>query len=540
MLSTVTSARSVSVWLRRGIARLAVGWLDQRLETELQFHINTNLASGLGRGVMQFRLHRPIRGHALRDVKEHRDGVFVSRGSSWFDTMGKLRAAHDQARGTAFRPSPDRAWEPMWAPWGGAEGEWRTRRQEMLRADDLLQMAAVAKELGFGAVTNSGSWFVDRTPDASRDSTGWGYPDSIGDFSPAAAFGDMKQFVRQMRAIGMVWLPWISPWLAGRHTRKRKELQDAMIQVDLDPAHPEHNVATSYLCPRHPFTQQYVCEMVERLIRAYELDGFLMDMVEFTTMHRCIAPHEHNYDSVGLAMDDGLARLTEAVYRANADALIEFRPRYSNLCNLYRATHHRSPDSGEAGSYDMNRRHCVIMRSYMPPGIAVHCDPQWWHIDEADKTVAKMLSTLAVSGVPQIGADLINIPPSHRRLIKVWLSFYREHKQAFRTGRLRPTQQDALFSTILVESGTKGFVSYASFPALKVPLDPAASEIFLFNCTNEDRLYTILQNIDGQFLATIHDIDLTEISHGRLEGRKHALLVDLVVPEGGCVRLQRS
>ena len=350
--------------------KLAVGYLDQRYETELHYLANTQSARGPGRGATRYWLERPTEGHVLHDVTEHSDGIFVSSGLSWFDTMEELRSAYDRATGRTFRPSPDAAWEPMWVPWGAPEGQWATLPQEALGTLELWDMALVARDLGFGAITNSGSWFVEEEVDMKGDSTGWGYPDTIGDFIPSRQFSDMKAFVHRMRGIGMKWLPWISPWLVGSRTHARKKLEDATIQVDLDPSHPEYNICTSYLCPRHPATQRYVEQLVETLMRDYELDGFCMDMLEFTTTHPCVSDHEHNYDSVGLAIADGLARVASAVYSANPGALIEFRPRYSNLWNLYHATQHRSPDSGQAGAYDMNRRQCVLMRSYMPPGIA--------------------------------------------------------------------------------------------------------------------------------------------------------------------------
>ena len=537
---------------RSGVAKLAVGLLDQRMETELRYLVRTQLGSEQSPGgTMTFWLRRPIGGYALHDLTEHRDGFFASNGSSWFDTMQQLRTAYDRASGRPLRASPGAAWEPMWVPWAAPKGKWGMVHQETLGPEELWEMAVLAKELGFRAITNSGSWFVEERGDhimddpqarhgGDADTSGWGFPDTIGDFTPSSKFRDMRAFANKMRSIGMTWLPWISPWLVGRKTRVRERLEEAIVDLDFDASHPEYHVATSYLCPRNPITQQYVPELVAGLMRDYELDGFLMDMIEFTTVYPCVADHEHNYDSVGVAMADALARMTEAVYGVNPDALIEFRTRYSNIYNLYHATQHRSSDSGEAGSYDMNRRNCLIMRSYMPPGIAVHTDPQWWHVDESNETVAKMLSTLVVSGVPQVGADIVNMPEDHRRLIKAWLSLYNEHKEAFRSGRMRPIQNDAQYSTILVESGNKAFVSYASYPALKVPLNRDADEVYLFNCTNEDWLYTILSNVVGEFSATIRDYDLSIMSETKLRSQQESLLVDLEVPQGGCVALKRT
>ena len=78
----------------------------------------------------------------------------------------------------------------------------------------------------------------------------------------------------------------------------------------------------------------------------------------------------------------------------------------------------------------MNRRQCLILRSYIPPGVAVHFDPQRWNESEKNQTVAKMLAAMVVSGVPQLGADVVNMTDDHRRLVKAWLAFY-NHKDDF-------------------------------------------------------------------------------------------------------------
>ena len=85
----------------------------------------------------------------------------------------------------------------------------------------------------------------------------------------------------------------------------------------------------------------------------------------------------------------------------------------------------------------------------------------------------------------------------------------------------------------------KAFVSYGSYPALRVPLSKRAEEIFLFNCGDDDALYTILQDVDGDFAATVHNYDLAILSQEKLSAKSRSLLVDLNVPQGGYVALTK-
>ena len=525
---------------RQGTATLAVAFLDQRIETELEHQVTTHVPSGSQpRGVANFSLHRPINGHAIGPISEHRDGFFVSNGLSWFDTLRLFRSVHDEKTGARFRPSPDPAWEPVWAPWGAPKGEWDFRRPESIGPDELSEVAPVLKELGVRGLINWLSWFGDvETKFEGRQMT-WGFPEYIGDFEASPKYPDLPGFIGKLKSMDLLSMLWISPWMAGRQTKVRQQLREALVELDIDPADSQYNVFTSYLCPRNPITQQYVPEVMARVLRETGADGYTVDMIDSTSLDRCVADHEHNHSSIGLAVADTFTRIREACDEVNPNAVIEFRARYSNISNIYNATAHRSPDSGEGGSYDMNRRQCLVLRSYIPPGVAVHNDPVWWHIEENDQTVAKMISTMVVSGVPQIGADLINMTDEHRRILKAWLAFYQEHKEDFRYGQMRPIQDDSLSSTILIERGRKAFVSYASYPALKVPLSGDADEVYLFNCTDEDSLYTILLNVNGEFQATVHNYDLSPLSDSKLKADEGALLVDLQVPQGGYVSLRK-
>ena len=70
-----------------------------------------------------------------------------------------------------------------------------------------------------------------------------------------------------------------------------------------------------------------------------------------------------------------------------------------------------------------------------------------------------------------------------------------------------------------LERGRKAFVSYTNYLKLEVPLRSESRVDLLFNCTNEDYLYTILLNVTGEFLATVHNYDLSPLV--RKETQRH-------------------
>ena len=120
---------------------------------------------------------------------------------------------------------------------------------------------------------------------------------------------------------------------------------------------------------------------------------------------------------------------------------------------------------------------------------------------------------------------------------RVWLE---RPTPGYSLGPLTEHRNDALYSTVKVERGRKAFVRYASYPALKVPLSRGVEEIYLFNCGDQDTLYTLLQDVAGDFTATVHDYDLAVLSQERLSATGGSLLVDLDVRQGGHVALTRT
>ena len=548
---------------RNWINNLAVSFLDQRIETKLKYSVSTTMpAGGQKRGEMSFKLSRPIKGYTLDNVKELHDGFFISKGLLWFDTIQLLQKEHAKWSGIKHIPSPDPAWDPQWVTFGAAtKGNWETMRQEEIGEKELIEMAKIAYELGMRTITNWTPWFdnAGKYKDGGKEYKIFDpWPHDYGDYTPSSRYPNFKKFISKLKSMGMHTMPWMNPWIAGKNSKIREKVKDALTEVDKEKYFPGdadkeiddlsyldplrfggYEAATSYLCPRNPITQKHGLEYMVKVMKEYGLSGLLVDMIDEAPMFPCIAKHEHNYSSLGIAQTEMFAKVREALSEIDPDAMIEFRASYSNINNIYNATQHRSHDSGERYDHDLNRRNCVILRSYIPTGVAVHTDPQFWHLDDTNELVAKMLSTIIISGVPQIGVDLTNISKDHKNLIKNWLSFYHEHKDDFRYGKLRPVQNDLMFSTIKVENKKKAFVNYANNPALKVELSNSPDEIYLFNCTNEDYLYTILLNIEGEFSVTVNNYDLSHISNKRLKTDKRSLLVDLEVPQGGSIYLKK-
>jgi hypothetical protein len=119
------------------------------------------------------------------------------------------------------------------------------------------------------------------------------------------------------------------------------------------------------------------------------------------------------------------------------------------------------------------------------------------------------------------------------------MAFYQTHKLDFRHGEMKPIQNDLQFSTIMVSSPEKSFVSYGNYPALRVPIPDGAREIYLLNCSLADSLHTILQGLNGQYRAEVRDHTHAAMGESRVYAQPGGTLIDLAVPQGGLVALKR-
>ena len=135
---------------------LAVGFLDQRLETEITHTVVTHQASGLQDcGTVRFNLQRPFNGYTLANIREHHDGFFVASGSSWFDaTVSSRLRCHSWAPDS---PQSRRRLGTSSRTMGCHEGKLNSKSEEILGPNELWETAKSAVELGIKGFINWGT-----------------------------------------------------------------------------------------------------------------------------------------------------------------------------------------------------------------------------------------------------------------------------------------------------------------------------------------------------------------------------------------------
>ena len=128
-----------------------------------------------------------------------------------------------------------------------------------------------------------------------------------------------------------------------------------------------------------------MAELMARVLRDYDADGYTVDCGGNLPLIQCTADHEHDISSIGIALDRSYAQMKKEMDQPKPEAVIEFSHTYCNINCLNYGTAFRATDSGDTGDYELDRRLCVLLRSFVPSGKAVHFDPMWWRFDEDDK-----------------------------------------------------------------------------------------------------------------------------------------------------------
>src|SRR5579862_3211253 len=105
-------------------------------------------------------------------------------------------------------------------------------------------------------------------------------------------------------------------------------------------------------------------------------------------------------------------------------------------------------------------------------------------IDEAD--VARFVMTDVMSGVPAIGADLLDSRPASVEIVKNWMGFYKTYQRDLTTGQVRPFGSFRSPDHI-IESDSRMFVYLRSQAYTRFSASPR-KQLFLMHASDVSEL----------------------------------------------------
>ena len=444
-------------------------------------------------------------------TRRHSLVLFVSRQrTAWERVFTQYASWVDEQRHFQARPESSYALDPMWHSWY-AFGEY-------IDAKKIKDNARIGKELGLTNIQFDAGW-NSPTPYVFE---------SEGDYHFVTdRFSNFKELVEKFHANGQHAIVHWSPFILGPKCPAYPKMQDAIMQTAKG--------KEAVLCPRTRATTDYVAQCTRRMVEEYKLDGLWFDFIDSVPISRCVAPHRHDFASLGEGVTAALSQCAETALRLNKNAILIYRQSFANLNSKPFLTHVWPVDA--PFDFNMNRREVMFMKPYAD-GVLTHACCTCWHRVESDENVARHMASVVLAGVPAVSVDLVTIPESHRRIIRSWVGFYNQHRDELMHGKMSPLAFFPAAGALSIAGKTRNYIGlFETVPPL-IEVQEARNEVYLVNCTGE-RLVTNLTNVRGRFsckiynhlLAPIRELDL------RADGELH---LDVKSPAPFLLEMRRA
>ena len=388
--------------------------------------------------------------------------VIYREGLHFAEAIRRFMRFCRERQGIEPLPAPDWAREPVWCSWYS--------HLYVLTQDDVEEQIPHLKRLGFRTVLIDASWF--HRPDAGPNQASGDY------LVERSFFPDLAGLSRRLHEAGLKLMLWCSPLYVGGTARKRQAMAPYCVW--------DGRERSLRLCPFCEESKVHARDLVERLMRDYELDGLKFDFMD--TVDSCAdAAHDHGEANFGAAMVEFMRAIRDGVLGVNADAAIEYRIKYSTLASQPFANCHRGNDAPYDADY--MRRENLFLRLFCEYPSAVWNDYAYWHAEEEAENVSLMLGQQIFSGgVPTLSIDLVKCSEEHRRIIEQWMAFYREHANALARAELTVHSADTVFSVSSLQNveESAAFVLLAGqhIPA-RIELAPAIRDAWILNACAE-------------------------------------------------------
>ena len=511
---------------RAGTNLLAVGLLSQSHVVNVR---------GLPLQNSEYQIHLDTR--TPLETKVFSDTLYTETApADWFSTAVSYAQRVDQWQ--RYKPFPVSAacYYPLYDIW-----YWAGDNTDMeLYWKTLVQ----AKNLGFQSYLFDSGW--ESSPgELSRWLEG-----SLGNYSaPDDKLPGFAEFLRSARQdLRMNVILWLAPYALGRESTFYEEMKDAHVIFNRalglyhggDESFPatmemdDQFAENVNLCPRTPATPEYLRSLFRRVGTDYQPDGYWLDFQE-TVPFLCEAQHNHTTSFAG-GFHESQAAIKESVLEQNSNATVEMRYPGANLNNKRFANLWQSIDF--PGDFDAMRLCSLMMRPFSE-GVVMGTDEMYWPVETDETTVGRYVATTVFSGVPAIGANLLDGPPTHAEITKAWLGFYHAHQPGLTSGTFQPIG-DFVEPDQKIESVDEGFVYLRSGKTANVDVRATVTRLFIANCTNSDQVELTLNGLqEGEYQIEALNFLLQPVAlrtaylASRTEIRE-------AVPQGGMLAITRK
>lgn len=379
---------------------------------------------------------------------------------------------------------------------------------QMLDREEILKECKASKEIGLETVIIDDGW---QTDDNSR---GYAY---CGDWQVAPKkMGDMASLVKDIHDIGMKVILWYSVPFMGIYTEKFKEFEGMFLEGSGD------DKGFFGLDPRYKKVREYLVGIYEKAVREWKLDGLKLDFIDsFILKGKSLEQDEkRDYSSLEDSIHALMTEISASLTAINPDIMIEFRQSYvgpsiRKYGNMLRV--------GDCPCDILKNRIGIINLRMTSGKTAVHSDMLMWNTGDTVENAALQFASI-LYGVPQVSVRVDRLPESHYRMLKYYISFWKEWKDVLLDGKLTAENPECNYSIARSVLGSKEVVTAFTTPVVEVN----AAETVAVNASMHKSL--IIKGADGKKFRTVSCTG-EETASGIIDSP----LAELEVPTSGMI-----
>jgi len=316
---------------------------------------------------------------------------------------------------------------------------------QMLDVEEIIRECELSKPLGMDTVIVDDGW---QTDDNSR---GYAY---CGDWEVAPGkIPNMKAFVDRVHATGMKIMIWYSVPYVGLYSKNYDRFKDMLLD------HTGNMKNYWSMDPRYKDVRDFLVKIYANAVKDWGLDGLKLDFIDSFQLHGRSLEYDarRDYASLEDALDALMTEVKNTLTAINPEILIEFRQTYVGPAirkygNMLRV--------GDCPADMMLNRQDVVNLRLTSGNTAVHSDMIMWHKDDSAESAALQFVSVLFS-VPQVSMKLEQLPKDHLRMLKFYLSFWRENRDVLINGKILAANPECAYSIVCSEKdGEAVFVSY--------------------------------------------------------------------------------
>lgn len=304
-----------------------------------------------------------------------------------------------------------------------------------LQADEIVRQCQLSGEYGMKTVIIDDGWQMDESESVS------GVYAYCGDWQVSEKkLGDIRLLVDNIHKTGMKAVLWFSVPFIGIKSKSYPHFKNMILQNSGD--------GETYfaLDPRYKEVREYLTAFYVRAVGEWGFDGLKLDFIDsfVASGDSLIADGKCDFSSV----EDAVMALLDGVYKKltalNPEVMLEFRQSYIGPAvrkygNMLRV--------GDCPIDAIKNRQDIVNMRLTSGKTAVHSDMVAWNYEDSAESAACQLASILFS-VPQISVRLDELNEEHKKMLKFYLGFWKEHRDILLNGILTAENPECNYSSV--------------------------------------------------------------------------------------------